>query len=44
GWYYTESDMRHMGIKNLTVQGELLNTLNYNNSEINSCLMPQIFN
>ncbi len=44
GWYYTESDMRHMGIKNLTVQGELLDTLNYNNSEINSCLIPQIFN
>ncbi|MCW8336205.1 hypothetical protein [Vibrio paucivorans] len=45
GWHYTIDDLHHMGVKNITVQGDkLLTELDYNNEPVHSCLMPSLFN
>lgn len=44
GWYYTLSDLKYMGIKNIKVNGgELLTEFQYNDNKITSCQMSVLF-
>ncbi|EPR4992260.1 hypothetical protein ACU6DI_001267 [Vibrio navarrensis] len=44
GWIYSLSDMRAMGIKHIEMQGdELTTSTTYKDTEISTCLLPDIF-
>ncbi|MCG7514169.1 hypothetical protein [Vibrio sp. MMH1-50] len=44
GWYYSLNDLKQMGVKNVDLQGgKLMNSVEYENSDITSCLMPDVY-
>lgn len=44
GWFYSIEDLKHMGIKNITLEGELLKKAEFDGEELLVCQMPTMFN
>lgn len=44
GWYYSQEDLKKMGVDSVEIQGgTLLNSMEYNGTKISACLMPNLF-